>query len=81
MRNRQLKTKETDPETEAKNITVMVKILGELPEAERDALMSFYCDRKSEDEIQTTFGFDTERFREIRRLTRVMFFERTGLNL
>jgi len=58
----------------------MVEILGELPVAERNALISFYCDRKSEEEVQTTFGFDTERFREIRRSARMIFSQRIASN-
>jgi len=79
MGNRQFKTREIDPETQARNAAVMVKILGDLPGAERNALMSFYCDQKSEKEVQTAFAFDTERFREMRRSTRVMYFQRTAL--
>lgn len=51
----------------------MIEILTGLSKRDRDAILSFYCDGKTEQEIEATHLVDAEHLRLLRRSVRAAF--------
>ena len=76
---RKFRPHDPDAPTPERAKAVMVGILSNLPRRERGALIGFYCDEKSAEEIQSTLGIGSEEFRELRRSTKAAFLERIAV--
>ena len=63
----------------SKDKAIMLEILTALPKSDRDAILNFYVDGKTEEEIEATFGVRTDRFRELRRTVKAAFHEKRAL--
>ena len=61
-----------------KDETVIIELLAGLPSKDRQALLRFFVDGQPKEVIESSFGIDGERFRELRRSVEAAFFERTG---
>ena len=65
----------SDSGTYAKNNEeIMAEILAGLPAADREAILSFYVDGKTEHEIEAALGIYVRHLRELRRSIRATFF-------
>jgi DNA-directed RNA polymerase specialized sigma24 family protein len=73
---RRIRTPNLDPGTRATDKGNMVEVLTGLPRRDRDALLSFYCDGKSEQEIEATLGAGLERLQDLRHSAKTAFSER-----
>ncbi len=70
---RLFRTPAPHPVAREKNTATLLQILTGLPRRKREALISFYCDRRSERDIEAVFGIAVDEFRELRRSTRAAF--------
>ena len=73
---RRIRTPNLDPGTRATDKANMVEVLTGLPRRDRDALLSVYCDGKSEQEIEATPGAGLDRLRDFRRSAKTAFSEK-----
>ena len=73
---RKMRPTDFAPAAGAKDTAIMVEILTGLAERDRDAALSFYCDGKTEPEIEATLGVGMEHLRDLRRSLKAAFCEK-----
>ena len=75
---RKMRPTDFAPAAYAKDTAIMVEILTGLAERDRDAALSFYCDGKTEREIEATLGLGMEHLRTFVVLSRPLSSKKRG---
>jgi len=73
---RNFRSPEPDSKTLAKHRQIMIEILERLSEPDRQAVLSFYIDRKTETAIEAECGVPIDHLRSLRRSMRAEFSRR-----
>jgi DNA-directed RNA polymerase specialized sigma subunit len=75
---RRFHSPEPDAGARARSKIIMTAIQQGLPEREREAMVRFYFDGETEEEIAATIGVYSQRLRMLRQSVKQEFLRRTG---